>query len=95
MLRAEAMLDLRQPGGRKDPGLVLMAFSSAHPGPSSPPCTLNIEMLEMKGRQGKAPALGFPVYWGSHTRKPVVVIPYGVNKSWVNAALTPPDWILM
>lgn len=85
MLRVEAMLDLRQPSGRKDPGLVLMAFSLAHLSPRSTPCILNIEMLEMKGRQGKVPILGFSMYWGSQTRNPIVVIPHGVNKNRVSS----------
>lgn len=75
--------ELRQPRGRKDPGLVPMEISPTHFSPNFIPCTPNIELLEIKGRHGKVPALGCLMYWGSRTSKPKGVTPRGVGKEWV------------
>lgn len=55
-----------------------------HFSPNFMPCTPNIEFLEIKGRQGKVPALGCLMYWGSQTSKPKGVTPHGVSKEWVS-----------
>lgn len=56
--------EFRQPRGGKGPGLVLMETSPDHFSPSFIPCTPDIELLGIKGRQGKVPALGCLTYWG-------------------------------
>lgn len=59
--------ELRPPPGRKDLGLVPMAVTPTHFRPNGIPCAPNTELLEIKGRQSKVPALGRPVYWGAQT----------------------------
>lgn len=66
----------------KGPSLVLMEISPTHLSPNFIPCTPTIELLEIKGGQGKVPDFRCLMYWGSQT---IAVI----HVRWAKSGLAP------